>query len=219
MSNKRIPDFQFYKKNEIDSDLTFLLKTEFSKNRRSIYGESLTVLTNNGKETLDIQRFGFHEFKSFWNTAELHLVCMKKNKIVAIEQGGKFLLVKGNQIQLWTKRESYMRATNTPSFKAVCELDPIKLAPEKPNVPKIVIRNRLDPVTELYAPNGKLVGRIRNRAAFDDIRAQIAENEAEGFYVMYNGIKIPLSKHGGYTVSPDGFYDSSDKSIDKIMKL
>ena len=214
MSNKTIPGFQFRKKTEIDSDLTFMLKTEFTKNRRAPNGETLTVITNNGKVNLTIPIFGFGEFRKFWNTNERHMVCMKNDKIVGIEQGNKFLLVSGNQIQLWSNPEAYMRSSMTPSFRAACMLEPTK-----PQVPKLIIRNKLDPVTALYDPTGKLVGRIRNRAAFDDIRAQIAENEAEGFYVVYNGIKIPLSKHGGYTVSPDGFYDSSDKSIDKILKL
>lgn len=209
MSNKTISGFQFHKKTEIDSDLTYMLKTEFRQTPRDVNGYKLAVITNNGAELLSIPVFGFNEFQQFWNTYERHVVCMNNGKIVGIEQGNKFLKVINNQIQLYTNRP--LLRSKPISIDEICE--------RSCALPSIDIHNRLDPVTYLYNPYGDFVGKIRNRAAFDDVRAQIAKAKVDGYYVMYKGKKILLSKHGGYTAPPDGFYDSSDKSIDKILKL
>ena len=113
-----------------------------------------------------------------------------KGKVVAIGKGHRYLKVDGQNIITHCTRE-----------------------------PQIVINNKLDPVTTLYDPNGKAIGKIRNNAAWLDVCAQIHTKRLDGYYVMFKGDKIIISKNGGVKNVPPGFYDSCDGSLDILLDL
>ena len=113
-----------------------------------------------------------------------------KGKVVAIGKGHRYLKVDGQNIITHCTRE-----------------------------PQIVINNKLDPVTTLYDPNGKAIGKIRNNAAWLDVCAQIHTKRLDGYYVMFKGEKIIISKNGGVKNVPPGFYDSCDGSLDILLDL
>ena len=112
-----------------------------------------------------------------------------KGKVVAIGKGHRYLKVDGKNIVTHSKE------------------------------PHIVINNKLDPVTTLYDPNGNAIGKIRNNAAWLDVCAQIHTKQLEGYYVMFKGVKIIISKMGGVKHVPSGFYDSCDASLDILLDL
>ena len=114
-----------------------------------------------------------------------------KDKVVAIGKGHRYLKVDGKNIITHSTRET--------------------------NEPQIVINNKLDPVTELYDPNGKLIGKIRNNTAMMDVCAQLVKKRLTGYYVMYKGEKLVIRKDGRIKNPPDGFYDSVENSMRAIL--
>ena len=115
-------------------------------------------------------------------------ILTNKDKIVAIGKGNRYLKVDGQNIITHSIRE-----------------------------PQIVINNKLDPVTTLYDPNGKRVGKIRNNTAMMDVCAQIAQKHLTGYYVKYKGEKLVIRDDGRIKNPPEGFYDSLDNSMKVIL--
>lgn len=73
----------------------------------------------------------------------------------------------------------------------------------------IEIHNDLDPACELYNPEDKYVGTIRNETALHDVRVQIKRNKLSGYYVLFKGEKIHIDVDGNIEEYPEGFYDAS----------
>ena len=63
------------------------------------------------------------------------------------------------------------------------------------------------PEVPIFTPKGELIGVVTNEEEFVDIRAQIAEQELEGYYIIYKNEKFVIQKTGRITNYPNGLYD------------
>ena len=52
-----------------------------------------------------------------------------------------------------------------------------------------------------------------------DLRCQIKEKVADGYYLNYNGHKIDIDSTGGIDHNYDGMYDASEKLIQILLGL
>lgn len=80
----------------------------------------------------------------------------------------------------------------------------------------VKINNRLDPVCTLYY-NGRRVGKIKNNTALADVCAQVVQLQDSGYSIKYNGKFYQIELDGRIENTPEGFYDSEDKSMRIIM--
>lgn len=68
--------------------------------------------------------------------------------------------------------------------------------------------NRIEPFTcEAFSPDGKSLGFL-NEYEYNDLRIQIKEAEATGYYMLYNGAIIRIDQQGNMEHNPKGFYDT-----------
>lgn len=81
----------------------------------------------------------------------------------------------------------------------------------------IVIHNDIDPITDLYGPNDEYIGKVNNNTVMTDILAQIYKKQLEGYYVMFNGEKLPITKTGRIYNPPEGFYDALDIAMRELV--
>ena len=72
----------------------------------------------------------------------------------------------------------------------------------------ITINNVLDPVCDLYNPEDKYIGTIRNATSMLNVRVQIKKLKLEGYYVVFKEEKIHIDINGNMESYPKGFYDS-----------
>lgn len=79
--------------------------------------------------------------------------------------------------------------------------------------------NKIIPQTvELFSPDNISMGFI-NEYELYDIRVQIYEQKAEGYYVMYNNNRIDINSSGRIMFNGDGFFDIIDNAINKLIGL
>ena len=215
------PSLDFFKESEIEHDNTFIdddvivFSLEDPKQHKIV---AYSALTHQGEFFIPVA--DGPETQSFLDGS--CFILENKGKIVAIGKGHRYLKVDGKNIIPRSIRERYKRISKTKKFKdayvgkSIGET--IKIDESKVDH-QIVINNKLDPVTTLYDPNGKLIGKIRNNAAWSDVCAQIHTKRLDGYYVMFKGEKIIISKNGGVKNVPPGFYDSCDGSLDILLDL
>ena len=79
-------------------------------------------------------------------------------------------------------------------------------------------------VTQLYSPDGKLIGDIVNEYQMDDIRIQIAELDLSGYYFIWKKseteeVKIDIDNLGKLSDFPSGLWDFSMQAFAKLVKI
>ena len=78
--------------------------------------------------------------------------------------------------------------------------------------------NKIEPqVVEHFNPNGESLGFL-NELESTDLRCQIAEHKVEGYYLMFNNEKIPITSNGRINIWPDMLYDQTEKQLTRLFK-
>lgn len=70
---------------------------------------------------------------------------------------------------------------------------------------------------EFYSPENVLVATIDTLYEFNDIRVQIKENKAEGYYFVFEGQEITIDKDGRLPYWPEGFFDENEYQLMKLI--
>ena len=83
--------------------------------------------------------------------------------------------------------------------------------------PEIVVNNFQEDPAILYSPKGVKVGTIYNSDALVSVRAQIKEQQAEGYYLKYNDDVINIDKNGNLSKYPKGFFESFGDNMAKLV--
>ena len=83
----------------------------------------------------------------------------------------------------------------------------------------IKIREIEDLPAELYSPQNKLIGTIKNQLQFNDIRLQIASQKLEGYYIMFKGFKIKINSVGKCIPYYDRLFDINNNQEIKLLKF
>lgn len=69
---------------------------------------------------------------------------------------------------------------------------------------------------ELFGPDGK-VGDIENIYGFCRVRVEIKSKKLNGYYVVWNGIELPIDVNGKIKDWPKGFGDCIDEYLAKLI--
>lgn len=69
---------------------------------------------------------------------------------------------------------------------------------------------------EVFDPEGNSLGMF-NEYEFLDLRVQIKENEAKGYYLMYEGQNIRIDRYGTLEDYPEGLFDFLDNCLLKLL--
>ena len=69
----------------------------------------------------------------------------------------------------------------------------------------------------LYSPDDEFIGTIESEYSWNDVRIQIMEQKLSGYYVMFNEHKIEIDSDGRCETWPDGFYDITEKQLEKLF--
>lgn len=78
--------------------------------------------------------------------------------------------------------------------------------------------NKYEPqVVEHFGPDGNSLGFL-NEYENLDLRCQIAENKADGYYLMFNGKKYPIQLDGKILNRPYGLYDTLSVLFSRLFK-
>lgn len=78
--------------------------------------------------------------------------------------------------------------------------------------------NKIEPFkAQAYDSKGRLLG-LLNEYEMNDLRIQIAQNRAEGYFMVYKGEKIPIDKEGKIKSWPIGFYDLIEDQLAELFK-
>ncbi len=80
----------------------------------------------------------------------------------------------------------------------------------------IEINRIVPPSHEAFDPEDKSLGFL-NMFEFNDLRIQIMEEKAEGYYMSYNGIKLFIDKDGMLPNWPNEFYDLFEKQLNRLL--
>lgn len=79
--------------------------------------------------------------------------------------------------------------------------------------------NNIDPQTvELFDPEGNSMG-IINQYEFNDIRIQIKNQKASGYYCLFNNEKIFFQDKGGMSNWPEGFFDLQTNQLNELLGI
>lgn len=70
---------------------------------------------------------------------------------------------------------------------------------------------------ELYDSEDNLIGVIDNELTFNDVRAQIKEQQLEGYYIVYKGVRKDIDKDGRIAVWEEGFFDAFQKILFRLL--
>ena len=65
---------------------------------------------------------------------------------------------------------------------------------------------------EHFDPDGNSLGFL-NEYENADLRCQIAEEKASGYYLMFNGLKIPIEPDGKIINRETGLYDTNERLL------
>lgn len=72
---------------------------------------------------------------------------------------------------------------------------------------------------EVFGPGDTFLFRINNFLTMNDIRLQIKKLKLEGYYFLFNGLKLPINNIGRLSNWPPGFYDRLDKQLDEFIDI
>lgn len=75
----------------------------------------------------------------------------------------------------------------------------------------------VDNFAKIFNPDGSLLIETNNLLLFSHIRVQIKENELEGYSVQYQDEIIPIDKNGRLPSWPDGFFDTWDNLLTRLL--
>lgn len=217
MTTKKL-NLDIFKDSEIEHDKTFIDKDVIVFSREDPKQNKVvaySALTHQGEFFIPVA--DGPDAQSFLDGS--CFILENKGKVVAIGKGHRYLKVDGKNIITHSIRKRYQRISKTKEFKNAYVNKSIgeTIKVDEPAQPTIVIHNNLDPVTTLYDPNGKPIGKIRNNTAMMDVCAQLVQKHLTGYYVMYKGEKLVIMKDGRIKNPPDGFYDSVDNSMKVIL--
>ncbi len=82
----------------------------------------------------------------------------------------------------------------------------------------MIERNFISPQTvEVFNFNGLSIGSL-NEYEFNDLRCQIAEDAAQGYYVLFNDRKIMIQPDGKLEHWPEGLFDLMEQQMARIFK-
>lgn len=70
---------------------------------------------------------------------------------------------------------------------------------------------------EHFDPYGNSLG-LLNEYENADLRCQIAEEKASGYYLMFNGLKIPIELDGKIINWETGLYDTNERLLARLFK-
>lgn len=70
---------------------------------------------------------------------------------------------------------------------------------------------------EHFDNNGNSLGFL-NEYENVDLRCQIAEGKVNGYYLMFNGLKIPIEPNGRIINWGKGLYDTNEILLSKLFK-
>ena len=78
--------------------------------------------------------------------------------------------------------------------------------------------NKHEPqVVEHFDPNGNSLGFLNEYESLD-LRCQIAENKAEGYYLIFNDEKYPIQSNGRISHWPYGLFDTLSGLFSRLFK-
>lgn len=63
----------------------------------------------------------------------------------------------------------------------------------------------------------EIVGIITSHLELNDVRLQIKQSGADGYYIIWNNIQINIDKYGRLDHWPVGFYDIMDEQLYKLI--
>lgn len=91
-------------------------------------------------------------------------------------------------------------------------------AAEKAELPEVMVspiirdpvkvNNNLDPVCELFNPDGECLGKISNETAFAFVCLQVSRLRKSGYYFMFKGKRVKIGEDGVPLDIPEGFYSN-----------
>lgn len=84
----------------------------------------------------------------------------------------------------------------------------------------IEIKDIEEPPCELYNSEGRYIGTIWNVLSFNDVRIQIAEQKAEGYYIMFKGERVEIHNDGQIKQKyPEGMFNVHLDQMRKLLNL
>lgn len=83
----------------------------------------------------------------------------------------------------------------------------------------ITIRKYKYPEIRLYGPDGKFIGLIENRVELNDVRIQIAQQKAEGYYITFEDAIISILPNGDCNKWPPRFFDEDLKQFATLVAI
>ena len=83
----------------------------------------------------------------------------------------------------------------------------------------ITVRNYKHIEVELYAPDDTLVGLIKNEIELNDVRIQVAQEKAEGYYIMFEDKRINILPEGSCDKWPIGFFDKNLEQMSTLIRI
>ena len=82
----------------------------------------------------------------------------------------------------------------------------------------VEIRNIKQETHELFDPNDYSLGFV-NDNQFRDIQIQIGSQRLEGYYLLFNGNKVPIKPNGKIERWPRGLFELNTTQLDIILDL
>lgn len=83
----------------------------------------------------------------------------------------------------------------------------------------IAIRKYKYPEIKLYAPDDTLIGLIEGQVELNDVRIQVAQEKAEGYYIMFEDKRINILPNGDCDKWPPRFFDELLKQFATLVKI
>lgn len=82
---------------------------------------------------------------------------------------------------------------------------------------QIKINKIVEPVTELFAPDGTKVGDITSMLELTDVCIQIMRQSVKGYYVLFKGEVLEIDKRGRIYNRKVGFYDTHAMQLRELL--
>ena len=82
----------------------------------------------------------------------------------------------------------------------------------------VVINKHPQAHVVIYEPTHKIIGTVENGEEFADVRAQIAEQFLDGYYILYKDTRYNIEPTGRLKIWPDGLYDGEMEQTARIFR-